>query len=50
MGEVDMMEIIKVREIFKKHQDPAIQKITYTEMPDNTSGQALAVDGGYAMF
>ncbi len=32
MGEVDMTEIVRLREALKKRQDPVAQKITYTEM------------------
>jgi pyruvate dehydrogenase E2 component (dihydrolipoamide acetyltransferase)/2-oxoglutarate dehydrogenase E2 component (dihydrolipoamide succinyltransferase) len=32
MGEVDMTEIVRLRDVFKKRQDPVVQKITYTEM------------------
>jgi pyruvate dehydrogenase E2 component (dihydrolipoamide acetyltransferase)/2-oxoglutarate dehydrogenase E2 component (dihydrolipoamide succinyltransferase) len=32
MGEVDMTEIVRLREALKKRQDPVVQKITYTEM------------------
>ncbi|MGD0487732.1 MAG: dihydrolipoamide acetyltransferase family protein [Syntrophorhabdales bacterium] len=32
LGEADMTEIVKLREVFKKKQGPVVQKITYTEM------------------
>jgi pyruvate dehydrogenase E2 component (dihydrolipoamide acetyltransferase)/2-oxoglutarate dehydrogenase E2 component (dihydrolipoamide succinyltransferase) len=32
MGEVDMTEIVRLREALKKRRDPVAQKITYTEM------------------
>jgi pyruvate dehydrogenase E2 component (dihydrolipoamide acetyltransferase) len=32
LGEADMTEIVRLREVFKKKQDPVAQKITYTEM------------------